>query len=887
MRINALGNTATDFASDDYIALDGTTNGSRKMKNDSLLKVTAQNALAGNVAPAFDPTRTSANQYTIGQSCIYDGKSYTFISNHYGAWSSSDVVLSDEADRLPLSVEKTFSIVGGNLATKYKVFPCEGVDSIRVKPTPNPWPTDTIGGMNPSILIIFAVAADGTATRLIDRMAGGVPNEIDLTLPSGTKYIKFFVRANSGSVVTFNVANLYYINTLSDVTQLKSDVTQLKSDVCDLENDLVTHGSLSIPLTGANITGQIYYVGVKGLVNVSVTPTPNPWPTDTIGGLNPNILILSSVNSVGVETALKTYSIGSTIPAKIDLTIPSGGEKLRIFFRANSGSVVTFAVKEEGVSEPLGDCFEDSFSIIGAGLAAKNHYVQIKDGVEFVKVEVSPSPWPMFTGGSNPTIYQLDAEDAVGSSIGRLETYFRDTSNPNCPMQSALYRLPSGTKQLHFFVRAGSGEKVTIKTTALAFNPNFSNEDLERVNCNAYRRSVRIPQCLLVGDPHGYLEGFKSAVEFSGKISELDFVICVGDICPDHPTSSGAYDNYQELFKCRLPVLPVVGNHDVGSSSYIGNYLPTEKVVENVMKPAIDKGYIPNNTRGYYFLDFASMNLRVIVLNAYEVGGAYDNDNSKWARVTYDSSAPEIEFSTSYTTGDKVNIAGWTDYSYEAKENVTTPAAAPSSWSADIPCWSYRRPDTACFAQTQAQWFADTLLSTPANYGVVVVMHTSFTRNFAQKIQSKFNIKGFTDASILAETSLLGNSDFIADVVDAFMRGVSFSETIDYSTITPYNVSCDFTRKNTGVHFVGFVGGHFHKDLVLEHTTYTYQKGVYPSAIGSYLNNTDIRFLLRGKIFYCNFTAVAFDIANEAMKLVKVGAKLTDDGYLRDCERLQ
>jgi len=48
MRINALGNTATDFASDDYISLDGTTNGSRKMKNDSLLNVTAQNDLSKN-----------------------------------------------------------------------------------------------------------------------------------------------------------------------------------------------------------------------------------------------------------------------------------------------------------------------------------------------------------------------------------------------------------------------------------------------------------------------------------------------------------------------------------------------------------------------------------------------------------------------------------------------------------------------------------------------------------------------------------------------------------------------------------------------------------------------------------------------------------------------
>lgn len=92
MRINALGNTATDFESDDYIAIDGATNATRKMSKDDLLKETAQNALAGNVAPAFDPTRTSDNPYKAGESVAYNGKTYTFKVDHYGAWAASDVV---------------------------------------------------------------------------------------------------------------------------------------------------------------------------------------------------------------------------------------------------------------------------------------------------------------------------------------------------------------------------------------------------------------------------------------------------------------------------------------------------------------------------------------------------------------------------------------------------------------------------------------------------------------------------------------------------------------------------------------------------------------------------------------------------------------------------
>lgn len=880
-RIKDLNREISDFSNGDFIAVDGNI-GSSKMAKDSLLKVTAQNALAGNVAPAFDPTRTSENQYTIGQSCIYGGKSYTFINNHYGAWNASDVVASDETDRQPLSVAKSFSIVGGNIAIKYKVFPCDGVKSIRIVPSPNPWPTDTIGGTNPSILVVYAISSVGGATTLKNLLVNStIPDKIDCNIPEGTKYLKFFIRANSGAVVDFVVNNLDYITALDDVTRLNSDVY-------DLENDLVTHGKLEVSLTGANLTAQLHYIGVKGLSKVSVSASPNPWPTDTIGGTNPNILILSSVNAAGIVTDLKSYPITSTIPDSIEVSLPAGAEKLMIFLRANSGSVVTFSVQNiiDEIKDNLGDGFVEAFEVKGLNATAIERYVRISSGVEFIKIDITPSPWALWSGGQNPAMYQVSAEKEDGTLIGtRLENIARDSGL--CPLHSTIYRLPEGTEKLHFFIRAGSASTLKIKVTAVSFNPNFSTEDLERVNGNAYRRAVRIPQCLLVGDPHGYLEGFKAAVEFSSKVSELDFVLCVGDICPDHPTTEGAYDNYQELFKSKYPVLPVVGNHDTGSSYYIGNYLPVEKVVENVMGPAIEKGYIPSNTRGYYYKDFANRNLRVIVLNAYEVDGLYDNENSKWKRVTYDPSAPAIAFSTSYTAGDKVNIPGWTDYTYQADVNVTTPASSVSSWSADIPCWRNRRPDSACFTQTQAQWFADTLLSTPANYGVVVVLHTTFTRNFAQKATSKFNIKGYTDAYLLSEASLRSTTDFLADVVDAFVRGVNYSETIDYSTITPYNVTCDFTGKNDGVKFVGFLGGHFHKDLVLEHTTYTYQKGVYPSSIGSYYANTDIRFLLTKNIFYCNFTAIAFDIANEAMQLVKVGAKLTDDGYLRDCERLE
>lgn len=108
MRIKDLGNTATDFASNDFIALDGATNGSRKMANTTLKKLTAQNALAANVALAFDSTRTISNPYKVGENVIYEGKFYTFITEHYGAWNSSNVIANDISNILEHNINGSY-----------------------------------------------------------------------------------------------------------------------------------------------------------------------------------------------------------------------------------------------------------------------------------------------------------------------------------------------------------------------------------------------------------------------------------------------------------------------------------------------------------------------------------------------------------------------------------------------------------------------------------------------------------------------------------------------------------------------------------------------------------------------------------------------------------
>ena len=93
--------TITAFRTGDVIPVDGPS-GTAKMSKDDLLRVTAENALAGNVATAFDATRTSENPYIAGKDVVeYNGKLYTFKTDHYGAWDSTNVeqVASDWSSR--------------------------------------------------------------------------------------------------------------------------------------------------------------------------------------------------------------------------------------------------------------------------------------------------------------------------------------------------------------------------------------------------------------------------------------------------------------------------------------------------------------------------------------------------------------------------------------------------------------------------------------------------------------------------------------------------------------------------------------------------------------------------------------------------------------------
>ncbi len=97
-RIKDWATSITAFRTGDVIPVDGSV-GTAKMSKDNLLRVTAENALAGNVAPAFDPTKPNGSDgyaYHNGDPIVYLGHLYRFTADKTtGAWDDSKVKAVD------------------------------------------------------------------------------------------------------------------------------------------------------------------------------------------------------------------------------------------------------------------------------------------------------------------------------------------------------------------------------------------------------------------------------------------------------------------------------------------------------------------------------------------------------------------------------------------------------------------------------------------------------------------------------------------------------------------------------------------------------------------------------------------------------------------------
>ena len=227
--VHNLATTITAFRTGDVIPVDGPS-GTAKMSKDALLKETAENALAGNIAPAFDPTRTSENPYLTGDIVIYQGKLRIFKQPHYGAWNGAHVAMS-----------------GRDLVNAYKIY-MESIENGAlnydrefsfpfVNATLNGFPLDAVVGVGCDITMTLSGDFDGKVSlgALADNQASPYTNIIGykttgttttVTATFLTHSISFWMSdGHTGGTVTAKLS----------IRPKKIDLSYLEDAVSDLE----------------------------------------------------------------------------------------------------------------------------------------------------------------------------------------------------------------------------------------------------------------------------------------------------------------------------------------------------------------------------------------------------------------------------------------------------------------------------------------------------------------------------------------------------------------------------------------------------------------------------------------------------------------------------
>lgn len=359
------------------------------------------------------------------------------------------------------------------------------------------------------------------------------------------------------------------------------------------------------------------------------------------------------------------------------------------------------------------------------------------------------------------------------------------------------------------------------------------------VRCNATANGSKDLGLLIITDSHSDPYAERNSILIANGFKYVDALIHLGDFCAS-TANDFQTDVWADFLAAAKPFYFVVGNHDVGNSKVKTNCLTNAETYTRYIASLVTAGYLESGeyTDGkcYYYHDFTEYNIRLIV--CYEFDDPNDSDSSD---------------STKY--------------------KITRGMSVISS--------------------AQAQWFCDTLASTPYGYNVVVALHGPFSDN-----ATSANYK-FSQADGVAgnrESLHLFSTDFWADAVDAYVNRRNFSidmvNTGDAAYLNSngkyWTVTKNFSSAEGG--FLCFLGGHRHKDLIFVHNTYKYQKQIdcicanttnYANAAGSDISRSQTDSPSKDSL-----TFVGFNNTDKSASLVKIGVGLTKAMTTRDVEKI-
>lgn len=354
-------------------------------------------------------------------------------------------------------------------------------------------------------------------------------------------------------------------------------------------------------------------------------------------------------------------------------------------------------------------------------------------------------------------------------------------------------------------------------------SPNSFNVNRSQIKyltaISRYRKAGLSAQdfcAMIVTDSHSDWKSVDNARVCDDNFAPLQMLVHCGDVGDVIYRGTESIDDWTSIVNAATkPVLFVVGNHDAGNYFNIQRTPTDENLYKIFIKPIVDKGFLTGGTytenKLYYYKDFTGAKTRVIVLDEFEA--PEDVDTTYWEPITYDSSYSDVANNTNYSAGDKVNVPGYTDYSFEAKSSFNSGAY----YSGYQPKFKIRK-GYRFISQAQAEWLISTLNSVPDGYSVMICMHQVFSDS-ASKVESKFTQTDW-DSSPTAQNVMA--TDIVALILKNFVaktnQTISVSFSGDAAYVSGYSVDANFASNTAELKNICIVGGHYHRDVVVKNS---------------------------------------------------------------------